>query len=103
MISKDEMVEIMSNRQNRFETWLKRRPEKFSIKKFKKEMKLWTQEMNDAKRFAKENDPLFPKYDLGTVYTFLNEAMATQNCYLVSLLYIKKLEKQLSKSSPGTI
>lgn len=95
MITKDEIVQIIHTRQNKFEIWLKKKPEKFSVKKLKKEMKFWSNEIDYAKKVTKENDPLFPKNDLGNVYTFLNEAVATQNSYYVALLYIKKLEEKI--------
>ncbi len=63
-------------------------------------MKKWQNEIFDAQKLAKDNDPLFPKDNLGTAYTFMNVSNAIYSNYVISLHYIKKLEKELkSKTS----
>ncbi|MCV0372756.1 MAG: hypothetical protein K5793_04290 [Nitrosarchaeum sp.] len=97
MISIPEIVEIIHNRQDLFDKWTKKNPEKFSIPKLKNELKFWRKEIDDAIELTKINDPLFTKNDFGKIYTFLNEAMATQCCYYADQIYIRKLEKEISR------
>ena len=97
MITKEEIIEIIHKRNDRIEKWLKNNPGKLSLNILKQELKQWGNEIDDAQKLSKENDPLFPEQSLGTVYTFMNTSAAIQANYAIALVYIKKLEKEPSK------
>ena len=97
MITKEKLVEIIHDRDDRLESWLKKKPEENSLKSLKLEFTKWAKEIIDTQDLADKNDPLFTPNDLGTVYTFMNVATATRASYVVSKIYIKKLENQLKK------
>ena len=98
MITREDIIEIYQNRENRLDEWIKNNPEKKSISALKKDLKLWQKEISESHKFAKENDPYFPKESLLTAYTFMNTYGAIYANYVISLYYIKKLEKELKKS-----
>jgi len=97
MITKDEIMQIINNRETRLEEWLKNNPEKLSLKKIKLELGKWTMEIFEAHKLSEESDPLFPKDDLRTVYTFMNIMTTIRANYVIALVYIKKLEDKISK------
>jgi len=95
MITKEEIIEIIHRRDDRLEEWLKNQPEKLSTRKLKQELQKQHKEIDNTQKLAEENDLLFPENSLGTVYTFMN--VATRASYIITLLYIKKLEDELAK------
>ena len=97
MITKEEIIEIIHKREDCLEEWLKNKPEKLSKKTLKNELKKWTREILVAEKLAHDNDPLFPEYSLGTVYTFMNVSSVFSVNFVIALFYIKKLENELSK------
>ncbi len=97
MITREDIIQIIRQRETRFEKWLEEKPEKKTILQFKKDMKKWGKEISDAQNFAKEHDLNFPKESLGTAYTFMNTSSAIFVNYVVATQYIKKLEVELKK------
>lgn len=97
MISKDEIVKIIHDRESKIELWCKNNPEKLPLKKLKQELTKWNKEIINANILADKNDPLFEKNDFGVVYTFMNIATATRASHVVANIYIKKLENELKK------
>jgi len=97
MITREDIIEIYHNREIRLNDWIKNNPEKKTITQLKKDLKIWQKEISDSNKFAKENDPYFPKESLLTAYTFMNVSGAIHANYVVALYYIKKLEKELKK------
>ena len=55
MITKDEIMQIINNREVRFHEWLKNNPEKLSLKKIKQELGKWTMEIFEAHKLSEEN------------------------------------------------
>jgi hypothetical protein len=72
MITREDIVEIYENRENRLDDWVKNNPEKKTVVQLKKDLKLWQKEISISHKFAKDNDPYFPKESLLTCYTFMN-------------------------------
>ncbi len=95
MITREDIIPIIRQRETRLEKWLEVKPEKKTILQFKKDMKKWGKEISDAQNFAKEHDSDFPKESLGTAYTFMNISSAIFANYVVAVNYIKKLEIEL--------
>jgi len=95
MITREEIIQIYQNRDKRLWNWIKDKPEKKTISQLKKDVKKWQNEIFDSQKLAKENDPLFPKDSLGTVYTFMNSSSAIFANYIIAIQYIKKLENKL--------
>jgi hypothetical protein len=103
MITREDIIEIYQNRENRLDDWIGNNPEKKTVSVLKKDLKLWQNEISDSHKFAKDNDPYFPKESLLTCYTFMNTSSAIYANYVVALYYIKKLEttlKQKTKKKP---
>jgi len=98
MITREEIIQILRQREVRLEKWLEEEPEKKSNSKLKQDFKKWRKEITDAQKLAKENDPLFAQDSLNSSYTFMNMFGAIFANYVVALHYIKKLEKGLKKS-----
>jgi hypothetical protein len=102
MITREDIIQIYQNRDERLFEWIKDKPEKKTISQLKKDLKKWQKEIFDAQKFAKENDPLFPKDSIGTAYTFMNISSAIFANYVIATQYILKLEnklKSMKKSS----
>ena len=97
MITKEEIIEIIHEREDRLQEWLKNEPEKLSKRTLKNELKKWNREILVAEKLEHDNDPLFPEYSLGTVYTFMNVSSVFKVNFVIALFYIKKLESELSK------
>ena len=95
MITKEEIVLILRQREARLEKWLEEKPEKKPILKLKHDLKEWSKEIDDAQKLSQENDPLFPKDSLATSYTFMNLFGSIFANYVVAMEYINKLEKEL--------
>ena len=103
MITRDEIIQIYKDRQKRLQDWLEDKPEKKTIPQFKKDMKTWQQEIYNAHKLAKENDPYFPKDSLGSAYTSMNISNAFFSNYVVAVQYIKKLENELKSRTSKKI
>jgi hypothetical protein len=99
MITREDIIQIYQNREERLLDWIKNNPEKKTIVQFKKDLKLWKKEISDSHKLAKENDPHFPKKSLLTAYTFMNISGAIHANYVISLYYIKKLETKLKQKT----
>ena len=100
MITREDIIEIYQNREERLLEWIKNNPEKKTVSQLKKDLKLWQKEIFDSQKLANKNDPYFPKESLGTAYTFMNTSSAIYGNYVITLYYIKKLEKELKKLQP---
>jgi hypothetical protein len=103
MITREDIVEIYQNRENRLDDWVKNNPEKKTVTALKNDMKIWYKEISDAQKLAKENDPLFPKDSLGSIYTSMNISSAIFANHVVAVYYIKKLETTLKLKSKNKI
>jgi hypothetical protein len=95
MITREDIIQIYENRDKRLFDWVESKPEKKTITALKKDMKIWHKEISDAQKLAKENDPLFPKDGLESIYTSMNISSAIFANYVVRVHYIKKLENEL--------
>lgn len=101
-MDKDQIMEIIMQRENKLDEWLKKDPEKLSISKLKKSQIEWRKEIVEARNFTKKYDSIMPKENLGFAYTLLNEFSAFRAHYMVAIIYIKKLENKQSKSGKKT-
>ena len=99
MITRNEIIQIYHNREERLLDWMKNNPEKKTSAQLKKDLNLWQKEIYNAEKLAKENDPHFPKESLLTAYTFMNISGAIHANYIISLYYIKKLETKLKQKT----
>jgi hypothetical protein len=99
MITREDIIQVYQNREERLLEWMENNPEKKSITQLKKDLRLWDKEISESQKLAKENDPYFTTESLGTAYTFMNTASAIYANYVVGLYYIKKLEKELKQKS----
>ena len=99
MITRDDIIQVYQNREERLVKWMKNNPEKKTVTQLKKDLKLWQKEIFDSQELAKENDPYFTTESLGTAYTFMNTASAIYANYVVGLYYIKKLENKLKQKT----
>lgn len=97
MITREDIIQIYQNREERLEEWMENNPEKMTVTQLKKDLKLWQKEIFASQKLAKENDPYFPTESLGTAYSFMNTSSAIYANYVVGLYYIKKLEGELKK------
>ena len=99
MITREEIIQILRQREARLEKWLDEKPDKKSVLQLKRDFKKWSKDIDDSRELSKVNDPLFPKDSLNSSYTFMNMFGATFASYVVGLHYIKKLESELKKKS----
>ncbi|MCV0430719.1 hypothetical protein [Nitrosopumilus sp.] len=97
MITREEIIQILRQREARLKKWLDEKPNKKSVLQLKQDFKKWSKDIDDSRRLAQENDPLFPKDSLNSSYTFMNMFGATFANYVVAIHYIKKLEEELKK------
>ena len=95
MITREEIILILRQREARLEKWLDEKPDKKSVLQLKRDFKKWSKDIDDSRELSKVNDPLFPKNSLNSSYTFMNMFGATFATYVVALHYIKKLENEL--------
>ena len=93
--AKDDIINVIHERETKFEEFLDNDPLNLSVSKLKKSFNDWYKEVRDARKFTKEYDTQLSKEDLGFVYTLMNEYSAFRVHSIVASLYIKKLEMTL--------
>lgn len=103
MITREEIIAILRQREIRLEKWIEDKPDEKSLSRLKRDFKQWSKEIEDARELSKVNDPLFPKDSLDGSYTFMNMFGATFASYVVGLHYIKKLENELKRKTKKTL
>ena len=96
--NKEDILKIIDDRAERLEAFLIKNSSKWSVSKLKKSLIDCDKEVRDAKNFSKEHDSKLSKEKYGFIYTLMNEYSAFTSYYLVSSIYIKKLEKKFSIS-----
>lgn len=99
MTFKSEVMEIISKRENRLKKVLESSKD-YSEAKLLKELDFLWNDIQDAKKFAGENDKIQPIHDFGFVYTLMNEYSSYRAFAILSRVYQRtKIPK---KSEKGT-
>lgn len=94
-----DFMGIIEKRQDGLEKWLEQNSKSKSLAKFKKMLQFCDKELEDAKKLGKSLDPEISKKDLLFVYSMMNEYVALSCRNAIASLYIKRLEKELKKTT----
>ena len=96
-IISEEVMQLIENRDVRLTDWLKNKSPKLSLLELKNEFKEWWKEIDDSRKHAEDVTHRHTTGDLDFAYTFMNEFSAFHSHHCVAIVYIKKLEEELSK------
>lgn len=98
MLSNEEIMNIIEERENRLDLWITNKPEKLSISELNKAVKEWKDEVAKARELDQVNKkyPQQSKENLTFVYHLMNIFSAYRGLTYVQSIYIKKLEAIIS-------